>query len=252
MCLLFSEYYVYFCAIRWLCVSFYKCLFYCLSFYVILWIFMLSFDCLCYYLNVLLFFECLYYSINLLLFSECLFYSLSFCVIIRIFVLFSECLCYSPNEFVILWMFLLFSEFLSLLFSWCFVVVWMLTVFNVYCAPTQHFICWQVSRRLPIAETQAQSHGDPYGINDDVRRIVCLSRIDNIHFSGTCDSDCEPCLEVTCWQAFPKRALAFSVKFIFPPLVHIHLPLLPKCARRPNQSVQFFTLDLQLLSASDT
>jgi hypothetical protein len=155
-----------------------------------------------------------------LLFFELLCYYPTLCIIPWVFVLFRKCLYYSPNDFVILWMFLLFFEFLSLYFSWYFVIVWMLTLFNVYCAATHHFIGWQVSRRLPLAETQPQSHGDPYGISDDVRRIVCLSRIDSIPFSETCDRDCERCLEVTCWQAFLKSALEFSVIFIIPPLVH--------------------------------
>ena len=240
-CVLFSKYCEYVCAIRWLFVSFYKCLFYCLSLCVVLWIFMLSFDSLCYYLNLLLFFECLCYSLKLLLFFECFFYSLSFYVIIRLFVLFSECLCYSVTVYVILLMILLFSECFSYSLSFFFrYSLGVLLLFECWLCLTSsthhHNILFvdKVSRRLPIAKTQAQSHGDPYGISDDVRRIVCLSRIDSIPFSGTCDSDCEPCLEVTCRQAFLKSALEYSVKFIIPPLVHIHLPLLPKRGRRPD------------------
>ena len=154
-----------------------------------------------------IFFECLYYSLNILLFSECYFYSVSFCFIIRLFVLLSVCLCYSPDDSVILRV--SFSVILSMFF-YCFnvyILLWLCLT----------FICWQVSRRLPIAETLAQSHGDPYGICDDVRRIVCLSCIDRTPFPGTCDSDCEHRLEMACLQAFLKSALEFSVKYIIPP-----------------------------------
>jgi hypothetical protein len=63
----------------------------------------------------------------------------------------------------------------------------------------QHNILLDKSRAgLAVAGTQAQSHGDLHGIGDDVRRIVRLSCIDSVPFSGTCDRDCEHCLEVTC------------------------------------------------------
>jgi hypothetical protein len=254
MCVLFSKYCEYVCAIRWLCISFYKCSFYCLSVYVILWIFMLSFDCLCYYPNVLLFFECLCYSLKLLLFSECFFYSLSFCVIIRLFVLFSECLCF-------LYVFILFSSWFcySLNVS---LIFWFFCLFCYSLFVLLLFECWLCLKSsshhhsiLFVDKSRAdfQSRRPRHSLTETRRGLVMtsgilffLSRIDSIPFSGTFDSEYEPCLEVTCRQAFLKTALEFSVKFIIPPSVHINLPLLPKRARRPDQSVHFFTLGLQL------
>lgn len=117
----YCEYCVYFRAIRWL-FYFILQVFVLLSICLCYSLSMSSFDCLCYYLNVLLFFECLRSSLKLLLFSEYFFYSLSICVIIRLFVLFSECLCYSVSVYNILLLILLFSECCchSLSFFFCY------------------------------------------------------------------------------------------------------------------------------------
>lgn len=123
-------------------------------------------------------------------------------------------------------------------------------MFNVLCAGT-YCICLKV-RRTRSSRAGFQSRRPRCSLTETRTGFVVTSgvlfvchELTVLLFSGTCDSGCELYPVVAFWQTFLKGTSEFSVKFIVPPAVHIHLPLLLKC-NRPDQTVHFLTLGPQL------